>query len=123
MNPREQGMKEGVRTSASVVLFLSEGVLSRPFVIFEVGVALEMAKPVLLRHEALDPRAEVVAVLPVRSVEQRRRISEKLLRSTQPHQASFQNEVPARQRSILLPPLDLRAVGTRIRGWPSALPG
>ena len=39
-------MEEGVRTAACVVLFLSEGVLTRPFVQFEIGVALELGKKV-----------------------------------------------------------------------------
>ena len=43
--------REGIRGSSHVILFLSEGVLSRPFVQFELGVALEAKKAVILVHE------------------------------------------------------------------------
>ena len=48
-------MAEGVRGSCFVFLFLSEGVLTRPFVQFEVDEALQSKTPIILMHEA-DPR-------------------------------------------------------------------
>ena len=40
-------MAEGVWTSMLLILFLSEGVLERPFVLFELGEALKAQKTVL----------------------------------------------------------------------------
>ncbi len=44
-------MAAGVANSCFVILFMSEGVLERPFVQFEVGEALKLQKLVLLIHE------------------------------------------------------------------------
>ena len=44
-------MADGVQNSCFLILFLSEGVLERPFVLFEVGEALKAEKKVLLIHE------------------------------------------------------------------------
>ena len=44
-------MAAGVQNSCFLILFLSEGVLERPFVLFEVSEALKAQKPVLLIHE------------------------------------------------------------------------
>ena len=46
-----EAMGAGVRGSSFVLLFLSEGVLTRPFVQFEVGEALRTKTPVILMHE------------------------------------------------------------------------
>ncbi len=54
-NLTRDAMAEGVRKSAFVILFLSKGVLERPFVQFEVETALSANKRVLLLHEQ-DPR-------------------------------------------------------------------
>ena len=51
-NLTKQGMADGVRGSAVFVLFLSRGVLERPFVRFEVAEALKHGKPIQLLHEA-----------------------------------------------------------------------
>ena len=48
----EAGMQEGVSKSGVVVLFLSNGVLERPFVQFELRHAIQLGKPILLVHEA-----------------------------------------------------------------------
>eukprot|EP00935_MAST-01C_sp_MAST-1C-sp1_P000110 g110.t1 len=50
-----QGMQDGVAGSAIFILFLSEGVMSRPFVHLEVREALSLKKRVILMHEQ-DPR-------------------------------------------------------------------
>jgi hypothetical protein len=44
-------MKEGVADSAIFILFLSEGVMSRPFVHLEVREALKHGKLIILVHE------------------------------------------------------------------------
>ena len=51
-NLTKQGMADGVRFSAVFVLFLSQEVLTRPFVRFEVGEALKNKKGILLLHES-----------------------------------------------------------------------
>ena len=48
-------MAEGVKSSGFVILFLSQGVLTRPFVQFEIEAALNARKKVILVHEQ-DPR-------------------------------------------------------------------
>ncbi len=48
-------MARGVQKSEFVILFLSQGVLTRPFVQLEVETALKAGKRILLVHEA-DPR-------------------------------------------------------------------
>merc|ERR1719159_378457 len=48
-------MASGIRNSCFVILFLSEGVLSRPFVQFEMSEAQSAGKRVILVHES-DPR-------------------------------------------------------------------
>merc|ERR1719161_2027848 len=45
-------MAEGVQGSHCVVLFLSAGVLLRPYVQLEIGEAVKCGRPVLLMHEA-----------------------------------------------------------------------
>ncbi len=47
-----EGMAEGIRTSRNFILFLSDGVLSRPYVQFEIRCALKLRKPFILIHEA-----------------------------------------------------------------------
>lgn len=54
-NPSEAGMLEGVRGSRVFLLFLTQGVLKRPWVQFEVREALRLGKPVVLVEET-DPR-------------------------------------------------------------------
>ena len=51
----KEAMAEGVRDSGFVILFLSSGVLQRPYVQFELEEALNAGKKVLLVHEQ-DPR-------------------------------------------------------------------
>ena len=47
----ESGMKEGIAKSENYVLFLSEGVATRPFVQLELRHALLLKKPIILVHE------------------------------------------------------------------------
>ena len=47
----KEAMAQGVRESSCVILFLSSGVLERPFVQFEISAALEARKKVLLLRE------------------------------------------------------------------------
>ena len=47
----KQSMADGVRSSQVFLLFLSEGVLTRPFVLFEIESALKLGKRVMLIHE------------------------------------------------------------------------
>eukprot|EP00935_MAST-01C_sp_MAST-1C-sp1_P000509 g509.t1 len=51
----KEGMREGIEKSGAFVLFLSKGVLTRDFVIFELRTALEAKKPIVFLHEE-DPR-------------------------------------------------------------------
>ena len=44
-------MKLGVASSRVFLIFLSKGVLTRPFCLFEIETALEMKKPLTLMHE------------------------------------------------------------------------
>jgi hypothetical protein len=48
-------MRQGIQQAAAFLLFLSEGVLERPFCQFEIREALALKKPMLLIHES-DPR-------------------------------------------------------------------
>jgi hypothetical protein len=48
-------MRRGIQRAAAFLLFLSEGVLERPFCQFEIREALALNKPMLLIHES-DPR-------------------------------------------------------------------
>jgi hypothetical protein len=48
-------MRRGIQQAAAFLLFLSEGVLERPFCQFEIREALALNKPMLLIHES-DPR-------------------------------------------------------------------
>eukprot|EP00935_MAST-01C_sp_MAST-1C-sp1_P000984 g984.t1 len=48
----KEGMRQGIEDSAAFVLFLSTGVLMRPFCQFEIRQALALGKPVVLLHEA-----------------------------------------------------------------------
>jgi hypothetical protein len=48
-------MRRGVQQAAAFLLFLSEGVLERPFCQFEIREAMALKKPMLLIHES-DPR-------------------------------------------------------------------
>lgn len=45
------GMKEGIENSAVFILFLTKGVLTRPFVQFEIRTALRAKKPFIVLHE------------------------------------------------------------------------
>ena len=47
----ESGMKTGIEKSENYVLFLSEGVATRPFVQLELRHALPLEKPIILVHE------------------------------------------------------------------------
>ncbi|GIM14766.1 hypothetical protein Vretimale_17577, partial [Volvox reticuliferus] len=51
----EAGMRRGVAGSRYYLLFLTQGVLTRPFVQLEAREALALGKPVILVHET-DPR-------------------------------------------------------------------
>ena len=51
----KEGMRRGIRQAAAFLLFLSEGVLERPFCQFEIREAMALKKPMLLIHES-DPR-------------------------------------------------------------------
>jgi hypothetical protein len=51
----KEGMRRGIQQAAAFLLFLSEGVLERPFCQFEIREALALKKPMLLIHES-DPR-------------------------------------------------------------------
>ena len=53
-NLTKEGMQEGIEGAAAVILFLSAGVMERPFVLFEVREALKLGKPLVLVHES-DP--------------------------------------------------------------------
>lgn len=46
-----EGMREGIENSAVFVLFLTQGVLTRPFVQFEIRTALHAKKPFIILHE------------------------------------------------------------------------
>jgi hypothetical protein len=48
-------MRKGIQQAAAFLLFLSEGVLERPFCQFEIREAMALKKPMLLIHES-DPR-------------------------------------------------------------------
>ena len=48
----KEAMAAGIRGAAYVILFLSAGVLTRPYVVFEVEEAVKCGRPVLLMHEA-----------------------------------------------------------------------
>jgi hypothetical protein len=48
-------MRRGIQQAAAFLLFLSEGVLERPFCQFEIREAMALKKPMLLIHES-DPR-------------------------------------------------------------------
>ena len=47
----KSAMADGIRESRFVILFLSEGVLTRPYVQFELEEAMAASKQVLLLHE------------------------------------------------------------------------
>jgi hypothetical protein len=51
----KEGMRRGIQQAAAFLLFLSEGVLERPFCQFEIREAMALNKPMLLIHES-DPR-------------------------------------------------------------------
>jgi hypothetical protein len=51
----KEGMRRGIQQAAAFLLFLSDGVLERPFCRFEIREALALKKPMLLIHES-DPR-------------------------------------------------------------------
>jgi hypothetical protein len=44
----KEGMRRGTRQAATFLLFLSEGVLERPFCQFEIREAMSHTKPMLL---------------------------------------------------------------------------
>ena len=45
-------MRSGIEKSGALLLFLSKGVLRRPFVQFEVRTAKELGKQIILVHES-----------------------------------------------------------------------
>ena len=45
-----KGMKEGVSKTGCFLLFLSKGVMARPYVQFELQTALELGKKIVLVH-------------------------------------------------------------------------
>ena len=47
----KESMGLGVQSARVFLLFLSQGVLSRPFVLFEIKAALEQTKHIMLMHE------------------------------------------------------------------------
>ena len=49
-------MLKGIEQAASFVLFLSTGVLQRPYCQLEIRHALALKKPVVLLHEVGGPR-------------------------------------------------------------------
>ena len=50
-NINKEGMSQGVKGSAVFVLFMSEGVFTRPFVRFEIKEAIAAEKQIILVHE------------------------------------------------------------------------
>ena len=47
----KESMRAGVADSRVFLLFLSQGVLERPFCLFEIATAMEMSKNIMLMHE------------------------------------------------------------------------
>ena len=45
-------MRSGIEKSGALLLFLSKGVLRRPFVQFEIRTAKELGKQIILVHES-----------------------------------------------------------------------
>ena len=45
-----QGMRDGITAARRYVLYLSVGALARPFVIFELVIALQLGKPIVFVH-------------------------------------------------------------------------
>ena len=45
-----QGMRDGIAAARRYVLYLSVGALARPFVIFELVIALQLGKPIVFVH-------------------------------------------------------------------------
>ena len=60
----KESMKLGVASSRVFLIFLSEGVLTRPFCLFEIETALEMKKPVTLMHETDGRHGKAVRTAP-----------------------------------------------------------
>ena len=48
----KDGMLKGIEQAAAFVLFLSEGVLNRPYCQMEIRQALALKKPIVLLHGA-----------------------------------------------------------------------
>ena len=48
----KEGMLKGIEQAAAFVLFLSEGVLNRPYCQMEIRQALALKKPIVLLHGA-----------------------------------------------------------------------
>ena len=48
-----QGMRQGIITSGAFILFLSAGILSRPFCQFEIREAIARKKPMILIRTCL----------------------------------------------------------------------
>ena len=46
----KEGMRKGIREAAVFILFLSEGVLKRPYCQFEIREAISLEKPMVLVH-------------------------------------------------------------------------
>ena len=49
----KEGMLKGIKRAAAFVLFLSQGVLERPYCQLEIRHALELNKPIVLLHGEL----------------------------------------------------------------------
>ena len=52
----KEGMLKGIEQAAAFVLFLSTGVLERPYCQMEIRHALALKKPVVLLHGEMRPR-------------------------------------------------------------------
>ena len=48
----KEAMADGIRNACYVLLFLSAGVLTRPYVLFEIEEAVKCGRPITLMHEA-----------------------------------------------------------------------
>ena len=48
----KEGMRKGIENSSAFILFLSKGVLARPFCIYEIREAIVLEKPMILIRES-----------------------------------------------------------------------
>ena len=51
----KEGMLKGIEQAAAFVLFLSAGVLNRPYCQLEIRQAIALKKPIVLLHEVSRP--------------------------------------------------------------------